>query len=170
MRQLSDWGRQCAGCAPSILDRADVLGQGLAISEADHPSCPLLKIACTFLTAPRALSAQPGRGPCEAIRARFPWCTWRPSAWPAGWRATPRGQPARWWCSRATGHLLRVGTVRATPSVLVSLLHRRPLSFSIEAITALTQGARCESSVPHVTSHAQRHAGHTPAVVLGFST
>jgi hypothetical protein len=30
--------------------------------------------------------------------------------------------------------------VRATPSVLVSLLHRRPLGFSIEAITALTQG------------------------------
>ena len=39
--------------------RADVLGQGLAILEADHSSSPLLKIACTFFdsTSSAAVSA-----------------------------------------------------------------------------------------------------------------
>ena len=38
---------------------ADVLGQGLAIFEADHSSSPLLKIACTFFdsTSSAAVSA-----------------------------------------------------------------------------------------------------------------
>jgi len=36
------------------MGRADVLGQGLAMLEADHSSSPLLKITCTFFDSAKS--------------------------------------------------------------------------------------------------------------------
>jgi hypothetical protein len=62
-----DLAGQVQPCAGGMRN-GDVLGQGLAILEADHSSSPVLKIACTFREVPRC----PLINLCSIIQLRIP--------------------------------------------------------------------------------------------------